>query len=305
MSANDSLNSAGHKIGQIIGDWWETKVIFPLLSDVANKLNLYLDNRVLSRTCRAEKVQWADSSNNIVDYDFVMEIGGSNSTKGIPVAFLESFWRKGARHSKDKARDDTNKLLPMREAYVTSRFLAIAACGEFTEPARDYVRSRNVELLFISKENIINSLVNLGINVDYSDSLSEREKQKIAKALENKFTIQKQADAANLLLNSIGKGAFSSFKSRIIGSLTSIPQEIRIYMVHKSPPVIFKTINEATEFLQKKQPSFSLDKGTEHYEYEVVFSDGSEFARSLHSLPDVQNTHAELSALVAHMKSVI
>ena len=150
----ETLSSAGHKLGQIVGDWWETQVIYPLLKEVAAELGLYLDNRVVNRTCRADKVQWADVESNFVDYDFVLELGGNASTRGIPVAFLESFWRRGARHSKDKARDDTNKLLSMRETYPTARFLAIAACGEFTEPARDYVRSRNVELLFISKKSV-------------------------------------------------------------------------------------------------------------------------------------------------------
>lgn len=91
----EMLSSAGHKLGQLIGDWWETKVIFPLLSEVATSLGLYLDNRVVSRSCRSDKVQWSDTEGNFVDYDYVLELGGSASGKGIPVAFLESFWRRG------------------------------------------------------------------------------------------------------------------------------------------------------------------------------------------------------------------
>ena len=37
---SESLTSAGHKLGQLVGDWWGTQVIFPLLQEVANSLGL-------------------------------------------------------------------------------------------------------------------------------------------------------------------------------------------------------------------------------------------------------------------------
>lgn len=134
--------SAGHKLGQLIGDWWERYVVLPLLQDVANELNLFLDNRFTNRPNRgSEKIIWKDDEGNQVDYDFVLELGGSVQKTGTPVAFFEVFWRRGARHSKDKARDDSGKLTPMRDTYPTARFLSIAAGGEFTGPAKTLVRS--------------------------------------------------------------------------------------------------------------------------------------------------------------------
>ncbi len=111
----DELSSAGHKLGQLVGDWFEEFLVFPLLAMVANQLNLFLDSRFIERPARGEKIQWEDSEGNIVDYDFVLELGGTIHKKGIPVAFVECFWRRGSRHSKDKARDDSGKLAPMRE----------------------------------------------------------------------------------------------------------------------------------------------------------------------------------------------
>jgi hypothetical protein len=52
---------------------------------------------------RGDKFLWADEDENAVDYDFVMELKGSAERLGIPVAFFECFWRRGSRHSKDKA----------------------------------------------------------------------------------------------------------------------------------------------------------------------------------------------------------
>ena len=42
--------SSGHKLGQLVGDWFEQYFSLPLLSQVANALELYLDNRFVTRS---------------------------------------------------------------------------------------------------------------------------------------------------------------------------------------------------------------------------------------------------------------
>lgn len=296
----DALSSAGHRLGQLIGDWWEEEVVFHLLAEICSPLKLYLDNRIVERTCRSEKVQWADVEGNSVDYDYVIELGGSPSKKGIPVAFLESFWRRGARHSKDKARDDTNKLLPMRDAYPTARFLAIAACGEFTEPARNYVRSRGVELLFISKENVVKAFQEINARIDYPDNTSEEDKVKLVEEFEAQFNRENRKKVANKLREIAGSNTFSSFTQRIRGSLTATPQEIRIFSVSRFDPMIFDCIYQAEQFLSGENPKFSSLNQKFHYEYEVSFSDGSEFSRTLSSLNELRELNLQLRALVDH-----
>lgn len=302
---SEALTSAGHKLGQIVGDWWETKVIFPLLEEVASSLGLFLDSRVVSRSCRSGKVQWADVEGNYVDYDYVLELGGSKGKKGVPVAFLESFWRRGARHSKDKARDDTNKLLPMRETYPTARFLAIAACGEFTEPAKDYVRTRNVELFFVSKEKIIEAFQSIGAQIDYPDTLSEPEKMEMVRAIESKLTEASQKQAATNLRNIAGPSAFTSFKQRIYSALTAAPQEIRIFSLARCGPIVFDSIQNAALFLSDKTPKFPDAGEVSQFEYEVSFSDGSEFHRTLNSVEKVREVNSQLLLLVEHVNKLV
>ena len=306
-STNDTetLSSAGHRLGQVVGDWWETQVMYPLLKEVATSLNLFLDNRVVQRSCRNDKVQWADVEGNFVDYDYVLELNGSADSKGIPVAFLESFWRRGARHSKDKARDDTNKLLPMRDTYPTARFLAIAACGEFTEPAREYVRSRNVELFFISKEKIIEAFSSIGATIDYPDSLPEPKKRELVRDLESKFTLANQKLAAVNLRKFAGQNAFNSFKQKIHSSLTSTPQEIRIYSLARFGPIVFNSIESASDFLSKPNPTFPANSKIAQYEYEVTFSDGSEFSREIRNFNDVVKVNNDILLLVNHFNRLI
>lgn len=59
------LSSSGHRLGQLIGDWWEEYVVCPLLEQVADELDLYLDNRFKERSCRGgEKIVWQDDVGN-------------------------------------------------------------------------------------------------------------------------------------------------------------------------------------------------------------------------------------------------
>ena len=301
-SVGNGLSSAGHRIGQIVGDWWEKSVVYPMLKNIADESGLFLDNRMVERNFRGGHVQWPDSDGNTVDYDFVLELNGSQEASGIPVAFFESFWRGGARHSKDKARDDTNKLLPMRETYATAKFLAIAACGEFTEPAREYVRSRSVELLFIPKSNIVAAFEMEGLTIEYPDALPEAHKSELVNQLVQHFNGKLESKVADNLQTIAGATTFRSFEKRVMGALCATPQEIRIKSVHMSQPRAFTSLDQATNFLE--QPSFSFEGGEKCFTYEVTYSDGSEFARTLPTVDAVRKMHDELARLVIHMSQL-
>lgn len=75
--AGNAGASAGHQLGQIVGNWYERYVVLPLLEAVAEQLGLYCDTRFKERTCRGDKVLWSDVEGNSVDYDYVFELGGS------------------------------------------------------------------------------------------------------------------------------------------------------------------------------------------------------------------------------------
>lgn len=174
----DQHASAGHKLGQLVGDWFEQYFVRPMLDEVAGRLKLYLDHRFRSRPARGDKLIWRDEEGNAVDYDFVLELNGTEASLGIPVAFLESFWRRGKRHSKDKARDDSGKLMPMRDVYPTARFLGIIAGGDFTAPARELIRSRGIDLFYVPKDKIVATFDALGLRMDYPDRSTEEVKRR-------------------------------------------------------------------------------------------------------------------------------
>lgn len=158
--------SSGHKLGQLVGDWFEEHFVYPLLEKIGRELGLFVDSRFAERTIRPGRIIWEDLDGNSVDYDAVLELGADKAERGVPVAFFECFWRRGSRHSKDKARDDSGKLVPMRDTYPTARFLGIISAGDFTEPARTLVRSRGIDLFYIPKAKIVQSFSDCGLTME-------------------------------------------------------------------------------------------------------------------------------------------
>ncbi len=47
--------SSGHKLGQLIGDWFEEYFVLPLLNNVANKLQVFIDSRFIKRVVRGRQ----------------------------------------------------------------------------------------------------------------------------------------------------------------------------------------------------------------------------------------------------------
>jgi hypothetical protein len=291
--------SAGHKLGQLIGDWFEEYFVLPLLTQAGATLNLFLDNRFIERPVRGEKIVWEDGEGNSVDYDFVLELNGRTDHRGIPVAFVECAWRRGARHSKDKARDDSGKLLPMRGSYPTARFLGMVVAGDFTEPARELVSSRGIDLFYVSKDKVVQAFRQVGLTVDYPDDAPEAEKARLATAFERRFTTDKHPEVAQRLIDLLGQPAVTSYVDRVRAKLSALPEEIRLILRHESTPIVFRSLDEVSAFLEN--PSFTMNTPRTTYVYQVTYTDGSEFEETIFTISKLKELHNELRLLCDHM----
>ncbi|MCH9661305.1 MAG: hypothetical protein K0U54_10390 [Bacteroidetes bacterium] len=294
--------SSGHKLGQLIGDWYEEYFVLPLLQRVGKNLNLFVDSRFVNRQAREGKILWGDIDGNFVDYDYVLELGGSNNELGIPVAFIECFWRRGARHSKDKARDDSGKLMPMRDTYPTARFLGIVSAGDFTKPARELVISRNIDLFYVPKEKIVNAFKNCSLIMDYPDRLQEDDKANIVEMFDLNFSTDKKITVQQELIKLVGQATIESYVDRVRAALSALPQEIRLILRHDSIPITFESVDDATNFLES--PSFNMNSPLESYLYQVTYSDGSEFEKMAHDLDELKKLHEQIVILTEHMNKL-
>ena len=291
--------SSGHKLGQLIGDWFEEHFVYPLLRDAGKKLDLFVDSRFVDRSVRDGKIIWVDIDGNAVDYDAVLEIGGTKDQLGIPVAFIECFWRRGSRHSKDKARDDSGKLLPMKDTYASARFLGIVSAGDFTAPARELVLTRGIDLFYIPKAKIVQSFSDCGLVMDYPDKMAESEKASLVNEFESSFDNKKQIEVRNHLHEHVGEKDIKNYVNRLKSRLSALPQEIRFVLRHDSSPVKFDSIKRATDFLNS--PDFKMESPIESYIYEITYSDGTEFTKEVQSINELQTLHNEIQALEKHM----
>ena len=296
------MASSGHKLGQIVGDWYEEYFALPLLTKIANSLNIFIDSRFATRPCRGEKILWKDEDGNKVDYDFVMELDGSSSALGSPVAFFETFWRRGARHSKEKARDDSGKLLPMKSMYPTARVLCIVSAGDFTTPARDFVLSKGVDLLYVPKVYILDAWKHHGVVIDYPDRTPEAIKRQLVDNAEH--VIGKNAniyhDVAETLRQLVGKSQLTAFERKIASKLGATPLEYKITVHHSSDPYRFFSHDAVDDFLEKSTLLPELPHV--NYSYEVVFGDGDTFVGDSLTLAELMKRHLDLKKLVIHME---
>ena len=302
MADTDLKASAGHTLGSQIGDWFEEFFVLPLLQKVAMELKLFLDSRFIEREARTGKIQWQDVDGNSVDYDFVLELNGTTKEMGIPVAFIECFWRRGSRHSKDKARDDSGKLAPMRDTYPTARFLGIVAAGDFTNPARNLVRSREIDLFYIPKDKIVKAFSDCKLTMDYPDKAPEDEKADILEHFRANFSTDKKQEVCEKLVESIGTATIESYVDRVRAALSVLPQEIRFILRHDSAPVVFESLDDATMFLNN--PTFNMDNPRESYLYQITYSDGYEFEKTVATLEELKMLHEQINVLATHMNTL-
>jgi hypothetical protein len=303
------LSSSGHKLGQIVGDWYEEFVAARILESVANDLSLYVDHRFKSRTCRSgSKVIWSDLDGNSVDYDFVLELGGTDTKRGTPIAFFETFWRRGTRHSKDKARDDSGKLLPMRSTYPTARILGIISAGDFSVPAQDLVKSRSIDLFYIPKNKIIESWRSCGVEIDYDDGANEVVKSAVAaSAVTSTSKAGVKKGIADMLYQLVGEAVFKSYSERIKAAMYALPVTYGISNMYVENKKEFENYSSASDYLStiSNQPNKDTEMMEHILKYEVLYSDGFLFQRDELTAADAILLHETVGGVFSHFEKIV
>lgn len=173
--------SPGHKFGQIIGDLLEA-AISPLLQRFATDTGLFLDRKGPRSCRRGKRVRWEDHYGNSHDLDFVLERHGSPTKMGIPVAFVESAWRRSSRHSRNKAQEVQGAIMPLSQKYSEVKpFCGAILAGVFTDGALTQLRSLGFHVLYIPYETVVSAFATEQIEASYDDETSDADfRKKIA-----------------------------------------------------------------------------------------------------------------------------
>lgn len=295
--------SAAHQLGQIVGNWYEEHVAGPVLAQIAENLDLYCDSRFINRSCRGERVIWADSAGNEVDYDFVFELDGSEDVRGQPVAIFETFWRRYKKHSKDKARDDCGKLRVMRDTYVTVRHLGIFAAGDFTKPAQEFVSSQDIDLFYTPKQCIVSAWAEHDLEIEYVDVASEPQKQAVVDRVLEGLDGDVQKAIAQTVFEKIGPDKIESFQTRVVDKIGAMPQLYIVDIVDSSRVLGSRDLID--DLFRTQEPESSRPSTTRSYDYKVVFDDDDSFHRQNLEWRDLVKMHQRLDELVRHLENCL
>lgn len=178
--------SPRHKLGQMIGDQVEA-AIQPRLATIAEEFGLYLDHKG-GRPARGGKtrVAWTDLYGNTHGLDYVLESGGTSRAFGVPRAFIETAWRRYAKHSGEKAQEIQGAIAPLAARFAHRRpFIGVVLAGEFTDPSLDRLRSHGFSVAYCGYSSIVRAFAEVGVDVSSEEHSSDQELGVKVKALES------------------------------------------------------------------------------------------------------------------------
>jgi len=179
--------------------------------------------------------------------DFVLERGGTDDKLGIPIAFIETAWRRYTKHSKNKAQEIQGAIIPLSEKYKSSSpFLGVILAGVFTEAALTQLKSLGFSVLYFSYETVIKAFAKFGINADFDESTSEKE---FKKKISGWQKISDKAEVAKELLK-LNKKDVNDFFDALTNSVSRYIDSVFILPLHGKESAL-QTVTDAIEFLKK------------------------------------------------------
>lgn len=212
---------------------------------------------------------------NSHDLDFVLEQGGSDYKKGVPIAFIETAWRRYTKHSRNKTQEIQGAIEPLAETYKhAGPFKGAILAGVFTDGALDQMRSLGFTVLFFPYGTVISAFERVGIDalfnedtpdvecqqkVDQWSYLSEADKEKVQKAL-----LQSNWADVKSFMTSLTAVIARQVEKIFILPLYGITQEV-------------KTIGEAVKLIESYNEN-TRPSEFERYEIQIRFSTGNEIA---------------------------
>lgn len=272
--------SPAHKFGQIIGDLLEL-ALEPSLQKFARKHKLYLDKKGERKVRSGKKVSWIDSNGNKHDLDFVLERGGTENKIGVPVAFIESAWRRYTKHSRNKAQEIQSAILPLAAKYKSSSpFVGVVLAGVFTSGALQQLKSLGFGVLYFPYDSVVSAFSKFGINAAFDEQTAEAD---FRKKIESWNKLPNKEDVAKELLK-LNKKGVAEFLSSLSDSVSRFIESIIILPLHGQENVSNSAI-EAIDFLKKyseDNPKLPLSK----YEIIIKYNTGDRIEASFKDKKD-------------------
>lgn len=275
--------SPAHKFGQIIGNVLET-AIEPLLRSFAQRNNLYLDKKGPRPARKGNKISWKDRYGNIHDLDFVIEKGGSPEHIGIPVAFIETAWRRYTKHSRNKAQEIQGAILPLAETHRNvAPFIGVILAGVFTDGALTQLKSLGFHVLYFPYETIVEAFRTANIDADFDENTPDAEfSRKVSQW--NELSENQRSQISRTLVKRNSE-EIQQFMNELNRAITRQIELIRIIPLHGT---VFEwsSIEEAIKFIEKYNEN-DCKKPIIKYEVHIRFNNGDRIEGQFRNKKDV------------------
>jgi hypothetical protein len=262
--------SLAHTFGQIIGNVLE-EAIEPPLQEFADKYGLYLDKKGPRKARDGRKVTWTDLYGNAHDLDFVLERGGTDEVIGIPVAFIETAWRRYTKHSRNKAQEIQGaiQVLALTHKYCCPFTGAILA-GVFTSGAISQLKSLGFHILYFPYDSIIEAFRKVGIDADFDENTLEKEFHRKLKRWNATSKKAKHAVAAELIATH--QKDIDDFFSALACTVARCIEKIVVIPLH-GREIECSSAKEAIAFLTAYE-SLHIQGPVYKYEIHVRYTNG-------------------------------
>lgn len=272
--------SLAHRWGQIIGDAFEA-FVRDVLGEVAKRHRLYLDFKRPRGTRGGQgKVTWQDGYGNKHDLDYVLERGGTEDTLGVPVAFIESAWRRYTKHSKNKVQEIEAAVMPIALTFARHQpFCGAVLAGEFTRNALQQLESKSFGILHIPYDSILAAFKDLGIDAASEDGVGGTTEVQFRKKIAKWESLPQPQATHRLLakLHALHQREIAAFKQRLESALTRRVSSIRLTVL-RGQSVECGDIESAIAYLIEEEKSYRLredGKQREAFEVQVRFNTGA------------------------------
>lgn len=268
-----SVASPAHKIGQIIGNFFED-YFSQKLKLLSTENNLYLDKKGPRPGVRGNKVKvtWKDDQGNNHDMDYVFEVNGTFQKLGEPVAFIELAWRRYTKHSKNKAGEIEASLIHLGRTYASSvSLLGAILSGEFTEGAITQLRSRDIDVLHIPFGVVSSAFAVMGIDIFYNQKAPIEIKEALLSEL---YTLsssdwQKIRDTFSKLIEKDYQLFANRFKAKVSRKI-----EVIILTGLYGEMTSFKEVTKTIDFIEKDNQKPADIPSFTRYEIIIRFTNG-------------------------------
>lgn len=239
--------SPAHTWGQILGNIVEDSVR-PILEEIAEQHDLYLDY-VRDRPARPRKtVTWSDEHGNDHDLDYVFEQGGTEEQIGAPVGFVEVAWRRYTKHSKNKVQEIQGAVMPIAAKHADwAPFMGAILAGMFTTNALEQLRTNGFEVLYIPYERVVASFESVGIAASSEETSEEQEYIEKIETWDALSADQKDEVKKNLLASC--ESEIDLFVRSLERAVGRIVERVIIFPLF-GESIEFLSFNDASRFLR-------------------------------------------------------